>query len=170
MWNEPSRERLSIIPKLYETEAVPLGDKLIYLHFFITGCDWYACEYDGEDLFFGFVILNNDYEMAEWGYVSFSELQSIKVDGWLEVDCELEELWQPKRAVEIEKIREAQGWIRVNKAEKTISKKDELILKTKAGHFTDLKDLFAEVTGPNSDFFGIDPYPVLEVANEKKSD
>ncbi len=132
MWNKPSRERLSKIPKLYETEAVPAGEKLIYLHFFIAECDWYACEYDGEDLFFGFVILNSDYEMAEWGYVSFSELQSIKVDGWLEVDCELEELWQPKRSVEIEKIREAQGWIRVNKAEKTISKKDELILKTKA--------------------------------------
>jgi len=170
MWNEPSRERLSKIPKFYETEHVPLKEKIVWIHFFIGGSDWYGIEFDGKDVFFGFAILNNDYEMSEWGYVSFSELQSIKADGWLEVDCELEELWQPKRAIEIEKIREAQGWIRVNKAEKTISKKDELILKTKAGHFTDFKDLFVEVTDPNSDFLGIDPYPVWEVANEKKSD
>ena len=35
MWNEPSKERLAKIPKLYETENIPLPDKLIYLHFFI---------------------------------------------------------------------------------------------------------------------------------------
>ena len=127
MWNEPSKERLSKIPRLYETEHIRLKEKLVYLHFFIGGCDWYICEYDGEDIFFGFAILNNDYQMAEWGYISFSELKSIKVDGWLEVDCELEEFWQPKQAIEIEKIIEAQGWIRGNKAEKTKSKKDELI-------------------------------------------
>ena len=41
MWNIPSEERLKRIPRLYETEKVPLKDKLIYLHFFIGGCDWY---------------------------------------------------------------------------------------------------------------------------------
>jgi len=46
-----SKERLDRIPRLYETENVPLKDKLIYLHFFIGGCDWYIAEYDGEDLF-----------------------------------------------------------------------------------------------------------------------
>ena len=51
MWNEPSKERLSSIPGLYQTEKVPLREKLIFLHFFIAGCDWYVAEYDGEDLF-----------------------------------------------------------------------------------------------------------------------
>lgn len=112
MWNEPSRERLSIIPKLYETEAVPLGEKAIYLHFFIAGCDWYACEYD-DDVFFGFVILNSDYEMSEWGYFSLAELKSINIHG-IEIDCELEELWIVRRAIEIDKIRIASGWSREN--------------------------------------------------------
>ena len=66
MWNEPSKERLAKIPRLYETEDTRLQDKLIHLHFFIGGCDWYIGEYDGEDLFWGFAILNEDYEMAEW--------------------------------------------------------------------------------------------------------
>jgi len=109
MWNEPTKERLNRVPRLYETEDVPLKEKLVHLHFFMGGCDWYICETDG-DIMWGFCILNNDYEMAEWGYVSLSELRSIKIDGWLEVDCELEEFWDVKRAIDIDKIRIAQGW------------------------------------------------------------
>ena len=111
MWNEPTKERLNRVPGLYETEDVPLKEKFVHLHFFIGGCDWYICETDeGKDIMWGFCILNNDYEMAEWGYVSLSELRSIKIDGWLEIDCELEELWEVKKAVDIDKIRIAQGW------------------------------------------------------------
>jgi hypothetical protein len=105
MWNVPSEERLKKIPRLYETEKVPFKDKLIHLHFFIGSCDWYVAEYDAEDLFFGYAILNEDYENAEWGYVSLSELKEIKVNGWLEVDCELEDFWKVRKASEIEKIR-----------------------------------------------------------------
>jgi len=105
MWNTPSKERLEKIPKLYETENIPLTDKLIYLHFFLGGCDWFIAEYDGDDLFWGYAILNDDHLNAEWGYVSFQELKSIKISGWLEIDCELEEHWQVKKASEIDKIR-----------------------------------------------------------------
>ena len=110
MWNTPSKERLDRMPKLYGTENVPLKDKLIHLHFFIGGSDWYACEFDGDDLFFGFVVLNNDLEMAEWGYFSFAELKSIKVNRWLEIDCELEDIWKIRKAVAIDNIRKAQFW------------------------------------------------------------
>ena len=129
MWNIPNIERLAKIPKLYETENIPLKDKIIHLHFFIGGCDWYIVEYDGADLFFGFAILNNDLQMAEWGYISFAELKSIKIKGWLEIDCELEEFWQVKRAEEIEKIRIAHGWPKQNNPSQDISKEDELILQ-----------------------------------------
>jgi len=104
MWNTPIKERLDKIPRLYETEDIPLKDKMIYLHFFIFGSDWYIAEYDGEDLFFGYAILNGDTDCAEWGYISFSELRSINVNG-IEIDCELEEFWNVKPASEIEKIR-----------------------------------------------------------------
>jgi hypothetical protein len=78
------------------------------MHFFLGGCDWYACEYDIKDqLFFGFVILNDDYEMAEWGYFSFKELCELKVS-FLEVDRDLH--FPPTKAKEIEKIKKAQGW------------------------------------------------------------
>ena len=110
MWNEPTQERLSKIPKLYETENVPLQEKLIYLHFFIGGSDWFVAEYDGDDLFFGFAVLNGDLQMAEWGYVSFSELKSIKVQGWLEIDCELEDYFPVQKAKHVELIRNANGW------------------------------------------------------------
>jgi hypothetical protein len=109
MWNEPLRKRLEKIPRLYETENVPLKDKEIHLHFFIGSADWYIAEYDGNDLFWGFANLGDDFN-AEWGYISFSELKSIKLKGWVEVDCELEDHWKVKKAVEIDRIRIARSW------------------------------------------------------------
>ena len=148
---------------------MPLKDKNVFLHFFLGSADWYICEFDGEDLFFGFCILN-DLTNAEWGYVSFDELRSIKVSGWLEVDCELEEFWKVKRAIEIEKIRVAHGWSKENNSQHTVSNEDELIMKVQAGHFQQFQDLFAEVTSPHSDYFGIDPYRIWEAANGYKTD
>ena len=102
MWNIPSQEQLSSIPRLYETESTPLPDKLIYLHFFIGGCDWYIAEWDGEDIFFGYAILNGDIQNAEWGYISFSELENIKI-GFSEIDCDLH--WDIVPAREVSLIR-----------------------------------------------------------------
>ena len=102
MWNTPTRKQLDQIPRLYETENIPTENKLIHLHFFIGGCDWYMAEYDGDDLFFGFAILNSDFEMAEWGYISFDELKSISVHG-IEIDCEMD--WTPKKASDIDLIK-----------------------------------------------------------------
>ena len=108
MWNIPTGNQLSSIPKLYETDAVALKDKSIHLHFFLGGTDWFISEYDGDDTFFGFAILNNDHEMAEWGYISFSELKSIRTDNGIEVDCDC--FWHIRPAGEVELICHAQGW------------------------------------------------------------
>jgi len=109
MWNIPKDGELSSIPKLYETEDIPLKEKVIHLHLFIGGCDWYIAEFDGEDLFWGFAILNNDLQSAEWGYISLNQLKEIKIDPYgFEIDRDLH--WTPCRAFEVEKIREAQGW------------------------------------------------------------
>ena len=78
------------------------------MHFFIGGCDWYAAEYSPEEqCFFGLAILNNDLQNAEWGYFGLQELSELKVK-FLEVDRDL--YFKPKKACEIEKICEAQGW------------------------------------------------------------
>jgi hypothetical protein len=165
MWNEPSTERLSKIPRLYETENIGAQDKLIHLHFFIGGCDWFVAEYDGDDLFWGFAILNQDHEMAEWGYVSFTELKSINVHG-IEIDCEVEEVWRVRRAAEIDKIRTANGWARETLPPQD-EKESDLILKVQAGHFPHFQDLFSEVTSPYSDYFGMDPNSVWRKAKGK---
>ena len=97
MWNKPSQEQLGKVPGLYQTENVELEDKILDMHFFIGGCDWYAAEYDGEDIFFGFVNLN-DPQNAEWGYFSLKELDEINIKG-IGVDNDLH--WQLKRFSEI---------------------------------------------------------------------
>jgi len=103
MWNVPSESRLSKIPRLYETENIKTESKLIHLHFFLDCSDFYIAEYDGDDLFWGFAILKNDFQCAEWGYIRFSELRSINIGG-LEIDCELDEYWTVKKASEIKRI------------------------------------------------------------------
>ena len=122
MWNEPTKKQLAKIPKLYETEEVPLREKMIYLHFFIGSCDWYICEYDGEDLFWGYAILNGDLETAEWGYSSFEELKRIKIPPGFEIDCEKD--WKVRKAVEIEKIRMGNHWPQPEEPRRNSSRKE----------------------------------------------
>lgn len=110
MWNTPTPYRLAQIPKLYETDEVSIEDKLIYLHFFLAGSDWFVAEFDGTETFFWFVILNGDLRNAEWGYFSLSELKHIMMSGWMEVDCELESHWKIRPASKIEKIFQVHGW------------------------------------------------------------
>lgn len=103
MWNVPTKNQLNKIPSLYTTDEITFRDKKIHMHFFIGGCDWYIAEFDQEnDLFFGYAILNGDHQMAEWGYVSFAELKSLKVRGFMEVDREIH--WKIKKASEIQNI------------------------------------------------------------------
>jgi hypothetical protein len=71
------------MPVTYETEEV--SDKIAQLHYFSASSDWYIIELDkgdadDEDKFiqkqaFGFAILNNDYEMSEYGYMNIDEIK-----------------------------------------------------------------------------------------------
>ena len=63
------------IPALYATESIE--DPMVVLKFFLPGTrwTWYVIEYDGEDIFYGYVIG----EYAELGYFLLSELRNIKV-------------------------------------------------------------------------------------------
>ena len=102
MWNEPSLEELAALPKFYETEATPLAEKLIHMHFFLGGCDWYAAEYDSRQrLFFGYTILNDDHQNAEWGYFAYDELREIEIRG-IHVDRDLH--WRVRTAANVDRI------------------------------------------------------------------
>jgi len=104
MYNVPSDKILAEIPKLGEQDGEHTRDTMIYLHFFIGGCDWYVAEYDGKDTFFGYAIINHDLDMAEWGYFSFSELKSLKLSGVFEVDCESRRFFPVQKADNIKLI------------------------------------------------------------------
>ena len=54
-------------------------------------------------------LLNGDFQNAEWGYISFSELSALNING-LEVDCETEPFWEVRKASEIKRIRDAHEW------------------------------------------------------------
>ena len=102
MWNAPTIKQLAKIPVLYSTETIPASDKKVHMHFFIAGSDWYIAEYDGEDIMFGFAILNGDTDNAEWGYISFKELQDIKIR-FLEVDRD--KYWKATQVKNIPSIK-----------------------------------------------------------------
>lgn len=104
MWNKPTSKELAKLPGFYATERISLEDKVVEMHFFLGGCDWYAVEYSHEEnVFFGYAILNNDYQSAEWGYFGLDELCQIKMRGRLEVDRDLH--WIPTRAGDVDRIK-----------------------------------------------------------------
>lgn len=114
MWNTPTREQLGRIPRLYQQEEKRPAEVIIYAHFFVGGCDWFITEYDGDDTLFGFAVLAPG--CGEWGYVSFSELRNLKVNGLF--DVEFDAHWTPTKAGEIEKIVEERGCGRLPAAPK----------------------------------------------------
>lgn len=67
------------IPKLYETENLPIEEKMAQVKYFspYNGWRWYVVEFDGDDTFFGLV---DGFEL-EWGYFSLSELSSVALGG-----------------------------------------------------------------------------------------
>ena len=79
------------LPKLYETEKVPVEDKVLRVKFFTptSNWTWYATEFDGEDMFFGYV----EGRENEWGYFSLKELSEVK--GPYGVGIERDKYWEP---------------------------------------------------------------------------
>lgn len=66
------------LPALYANENKPLDEALVIAKFFnpYGAGTFYITEFDGEDTMFGFVALGMGGD--EWGYISLSELMSIK--------------------------------------------------------------------------------------------
>lgn len=67
------------LPPLYTNENTPLEDVVFKIKFFSNyiGWSWYASEFDGVDIFFGYV---EGFE-NEWGYFSLSEFL-ISIDAF----------------------------------------------------------------------------------------
>jgi hypothetical protein len=70
-----TKEIVDQLPPLYSTENVDWENKVAIVKFFTPDSNWtwYAVEFDGSDLLFGYVI---GFE-PEWGYFSLLELESV---------------------------------------------------------------------------------------------
>jgi len=84
------------LPPLYSQDGKG-GKAICYLKMFSPDGNFtfYACEYDGEDTFFGLV---HGFE-KELGYFSLSELKGVR--GPLGLPIERDKFWQPKTLAEI---------------------------------------------------------------------
>jgi hypothetical protein len=103
LWEVMSRleKTTNEMPKSYETENIPSSNKKAYLHYFNSSSDWYIIEKDQENeqhQAFGWVILNGDFQNAEFGYISIEELKKNAV--------ELDFFFEPTN---IEKIKKQHG-------------------------------------------------------------
>jgi hypothetical protein len=104
MYNKPTEKQLAKIPALYSTEKVPLGDKIVYVHFFLGGNDWWIVEYSPKDrMFFGYTVINQDTINGEWGYIYFDDLIGYRTKSGFEVDRDLH--WKSCKASEIKGIK-----------------------------------------------------------------
>jgi len=86
---------MSKIPKLYATDKVDAADKIVWLHYFTGGSDWWVTEYDPETgVAFGYACLNGDTQNAEWGYMSLPEMEEVYIAPFtiIERDC----YWTPE--------------------------------------------------------------------------
>jgi hypothetical protein len=87
------------LPPLYSQEHV--ADPMVICKFFhpLSNMTWYAIEFDGEDIFFGWV--HSDF--SELGYFSLNEMQEVQVMG-LGIECDLH--FTPKKLSEVKKLHE----------------------------------------------------------------
>ena len=90
----------SKFPKIGET--ADSKDPIVVCKYFLpgSGWTWYAIEYDGNNLFYGYVI---GY-FPELGYFSLNELKKLK--GMFNLAVERDLYFDPKPLSEIKKIHE----------------------------------------------------------------
>lgn len=98
-----TQELRKILPALYSQENEK--DPMIQAKFFLPGSrwTWYALEFDGEDLFFGYV----DGDFPELGYFRLSELESVR--GLFNLGVERDLHWTPTRLHQIMAQIESRG-------------------------------------------------------------
>jgi len=67
--------RLQKCPNIGETDS--MKEHPAIFHYFYGKTDFYICEYNKENLMFGYVILNGDLDNSEWGYFGLSDLTEV---------------------------------------------------------------------------------------------
>ena len=91
-----TKKDLENLPALYSTEDQK--DPIVQVKLFhpLGQAAWYLTEFDGEDLAFGFCIIQE----SELGYVSMQELKDLNIGG---LKIERDTSFTPKKLSEIKK-------------------------------------------------------------------
>jgi len=109
MINRPTESELLKLAKIEVDKDTPLEDRVIQMHFFLDGQDWYLAEYDPKRRrFFGYFVPNDDYHNARWDHFSFDELCQMRAKANARVVRNTH--WVPRRAIEVNRIRDAYTW------------------------------------------------------------
>ncbi|MFI1401089.1 DUF2958 domain-containing protein [Streptomyces sp. NPDC020681] len=99
----PSPAALAAVPPMYSTDGVKTAEKVVHLHYFVGGCDWFVTELDrASGTAFGWAQITEG--GGEWGLFSLPELERISVSVFV-VERDLG--WEPKPARQVELIAAA---------------------------------------------------------------
>ena len=84
-------QELDKIPDFNTMEDIPnYFDRPVYAHYFYGGCDWFVHSIDEKyKAYFGFAIINQDYQLSELGSFFIDDLINYK-------KVELDFYWQVK--------------------------------------------------------------------------
>lgn len=91
-----------IIPEMYSSEDTKLEDKTVYAKFFTPDSNWtwWVLEYDKEDRILFYMVHGHEKEL---GYVSLSELESVRYPLGLKIERDLH--FTPTRYGDIEELK-----------------------------------------------------------------
>lgn len=99
-------ENLENVPALYETEEIPVEDKIVKAHYFAQSCDFYVVEINPEDgEAFGYTKFAA-FESGEWGYIDLPTMESNKtLASGLGLVIERDLYWSEEKFSEVLKQR-----------------------------------------------------------------
>jgi len=95
------------IPELYETEDVPLAQKVVHEHFFVRGGtgEWHVFEVESSSATSCIAFAMCDLGTPELGYVDLVALESLRIDrpGLPPIVVERDVNWQPRPWSKVER-------------------------------------------------------------------
>lgn len=102
---------LQKMPHTYQTQNIDADEKIVSLHYFYGGSDWYIVEKDKgngpsdqlQTQAFGYTIMNGDHEMAEWGYINIEALKTLSPGGNRYTGIELDFYFTPVKFGQLKK-------------------------------------------------------------------
>lgn len=109
MINRPKESELLKLSQIKINKNTPLEERVIYMHFFLDGHDWYLSEYDPlRRTFYGYIVPRDQYHKAGWDHFNIDELNQMRDHKNRRVTRNTD--WIPIQAIKVDRIRDAYTW------------------------------------------------------------